>query len=152
MRKGIFTSVLLSLVWVAISLSPGMAAEKKYRFMLGTAGTGGEVYIWGGGAAKVVNQFSKDVQLTAQLTAGSGENLIRIKAGTLKIGLSSNEWNWELYNGKGGCPNMSTGRFLPCIRATGTWDAASLFLETRFMISREKSFLSAPKGRFLWND
>jgi len=146
MRKRIFTSVLLSVVLLAITVSPGMAAEKKYRFMLGTAGTGGEVYIWGGGAAKVVNQFSKDVRLTAQLTAGSGENLIRIKAGTLKIGLASNEWNWELYNGKGGLPKYEHRALFAMYKGDWHLGCRKTFPGNTIYDFKGKKFSFGPKG------
>lgn len=146
MKKRIFTAVLLSVVLLAITVSPGMAAEKKYRFMLGTAGSGGETYIWGGGAAKVVSQFAKDVQLTAQLTAGSGENLIRIKAGTLKIGLSSNEWNWELFNGKGGLPKYEHRAIFAQYKGDWHWGCRKTFPGNTIYDFKGKKFSFGPKG------
>jgi hypothetical protein len=149
MRKKIFIAILLSVAMIfllAITVSPGGAAEKKYRFMLGTAGAGGEVYIWGGGAAKVVSQFSKDVQLTAQLTAGSGENLIRIKGGTLKIGLASNEWNWELFNGKGGLPKYEHRAIFAMYKGDWHWGCRKTFPGKTIYDFQGKKFSFGPKG------
>ncbi len=149
MRNRIFTAVLFLSVMIflsVIAVSPSLAAEKKYRFMLGTAGTGGEVYIWGGGAAKVVSQFSKDVQLTAQLTAGSGENLIRIKSGTLKIGLSSNEWNWELFNGQGGLPKYEHRAIFAMYKGDWYWGCRKTFSGNTIYDFKGKKFSFGPKG------
>jgi TRAP transporter TAXI family solute receptor len=95
LRKAAFASAI-GFACIVLGASCGGDGTAKQRFMLGTAGSGGEVYIWGGGAAKVVNQHAPGVQLTAQLTAGSGENLVRMANGGLKIGLSSNELIWEM--------------------------------------------------------
>jgi len=141
---GLFSAVMFFLL--AVSISPGFAAAKKYRFMLGTAGSGGEVYIWGGGAAKVVTQFSKDVRLTAQLTAGSGENLIRIKSGTLKIGLSSNEWNWELFNGKGGLPKYEHRAIFAMYKGDWHWGCRKTFPGNTIYDFKGKKFSFGPKG------
>jgi TRAP transporter TAXI family solute receptor len=150
MKRGVFISVLMAAATVfllsAILIHPGEAAEKKYRFMLGTAGSGGEVYVWGGGAAKVVSQFSKDVQLTAQLTAGSGENLVRIKGGTLKIGLSSNEWNWELFNGKGGLPQYEHRAIFAMYKGDWHWGCRKTFPGNTIYDFKGKKFSFGPKG------
>jgi len=149
MRNKIFQTfpLLAAMVFLlAISVSPGFGAQKKYRFMLGTAGAGGEVYIWGGGAAKVVTQFSKDIQLTAQLTAGSGENLIRIKAGTLKIGLSSNEWNWELFNGQGGLPKYEHRAIFAMYKGDWHWGCRKTFPGNTIYDFKGKKFSFGPKG------
>jgi TRAP transporter TAXI family solute receptor len=146
MRDRVFIAVLLSALLLVMSVSPGHAAQKKYRFMLGTAGSGGEVYVWGGGAAKVVSQFSKDVQLTAQLTAGSGENLIRIKSGTLKIGLSSNEWNWELFNGKGGLPKYEHRALFAMYKGDWHLGCRKTFAGNSIYDFKGKKFSFGPKG------
>jgi len=149
MRKTHFFVVFFAVAIIFLfhlTISPGLAAEKKYRFMLGTAGTGGEVYIWGGGAGKVVSQFSKDVQLTAQLTAGSGENLIRIKSGTLKIGLSSNEWNWELFNGKGGLPKYEHRAIFAMYKGDWHWGCRKTFPGNTIYDFKGKKFSFGPKG------
>jgi TRAP transporter TAXI family solute receptor len=146
MRDRVFIAVLLSALLLVMSVSPGHAAQKKYRFMLGTAGSGGEVYVWGGGAAKVVSQFSKDVQLTAQLTAGSGENLIRIKSGTLKIGLSSNEWNWELFNGKGGLPKYEHRALFAMYKGDWHLGCRKTFAGSSIYDFKGKKFSFGPKG------
>ena len=46
-------AVLATISMIACSAS----SERKERLMVGTGGTGGEAYIWGGAAAKVVNQY-----------------------------------------------------------------------------------------------
>jgi TRAP transporter TAXI family solute receptor len=148
MRDRIFIVGLISaaIFLLAVSVSPSLAAGKKYRFMLGTAGSGGEVYIWGGGAAKVVNQFSKDVQLTAQLTAGSGENLIRLQKNTLKIGLASNEWNWELFNGKGGLPKYEHRALFAMYKGDWHWGCRKTFAGNTIYDFKGKRFSFGPKG------
>lgn len=72
--------------------------------MLGTAGGASELYVWGGAAAKVVTQFSQNVQLTAQITAGSAENLVRLQTGSMQLAVAPNELNLDLFTGKGSLP------------------------------------------------
>lgn len=62
------------------------------EFMLGSAGTGGYIYMWGTAAAKIINDFQDRVHVTNQVTVGSGENLERLKKGELKMGIASNDW------------------------------------------------------------
>lgn len=146
MKGRAIIAVVLAGFFCAVAVSSSFAAEKKFRFMLGTAGAGGEVYIWGGGAAKVVSQFSKDMQLTAQLTAGSGENLIRLKTGTLKIGLASNEWNWELYNGKGGLPKYEHRALFAMYKGDWHWGCRKTFSGKTIYDFKGKKFSFGPKG------
>ncbi len=134
------------IIILGLTVTPGSAADKKYRFMLGTAGSGGEVYVWGGGAAKVVTQFSKDVQLTAQLTAGSGENVVRLKNGTLKIGLASNEWNWELFNGQGGLPKFEHRTLFAMYIGDWHWGCRKTFRGNTIYDFKGRKFSFGPKG------
>ncbi len=94
----------------------------------------------------MVNQFSKDVQLTAQLTAGSGENLIRLQKNTLKIGLASNEWNWELFNGKGGLPKYEHRALLAMYKGDWHWGCRKTFAGNTIYDFKGKRFSFGPKG------
>lgn len=143
-RRGF--AVLLLVGLVIFGWSSEGAAQKKYRFMLGTAGAGGEVYVWGGGAAKVVSQYAKDVQLTAQLTAGSGENLVRIAKGALQIGLASNEWNWELYNGQGGLSKYEHRALFAMYKGDWHWGCRKTFPGNTIYDFKGKKVSFGPKG------
>lgn len=146
MKKILAIAGVLSMGFLVLAISPGSAAEKKYKYMLGTAGAGGEVYIWGGGAAKVVTQHSRDVQLTAQLTAGSGENVVRIGKGTLKIGLASNEWNWELFNGEAGLSKYEHRALFAMYKGDWHWACRKTLAANTIYDFKGKKVSFGPKG------
>lgn len=56
------------------SVKPALAAEKK-RISIVTAGTTGVFYIYGGAVASTVSKYVPDLNITAESTGGSVENL-----------------------------------------------------------------------------
>jgi len=75
------------------------APGERTSYMLGTASTGGYVYQWGTAISALVNQYSEHVHLTAQVTAGSAENIERIRTGGMDIGVVSNDFVLKYYTG-----------------------------------------------------
>jgi TRAP transporter TAXI family solute receptor len=114
--------------------------------MLGTAGSGGEVYMWGGGAAKIVGERAPNVQLTAQLTAGSGENLVRLQTGALRVALASNEANWELFEGRGGFPKYEHRAIYAMYIGEWHWVARKSFSGDTIYDFKGKRVSFGPKG------
>lgn len=135
----------LLVVISAVSCRPGGEA-KKYRFMLGTAGAGGEVYMWGGGASKIIGQHAPNVLLTAQLTAGSGENLVRLQNGGLQVALASNEANWELFEGEGGFPKYEHRALFAMYLGEWHWAARKGFPGNTIYDFKGKRVSFGPKG------
>ncbi|MFH1553147.1 MAG: TAXI family TRAP transporter solute-binding subunit [Candidatus Omnitrophota bacterium] len=64
-------------IFVGLSLSglsPALAAETQ-RLSLGTAGTTGVYYLYGGALANIISKYVPDLQITAEATGGSVENI-----------------------------------------------------------------------------
>jgi hypothetical protein len=137
--------LLVLLVLTATSCSDG-SDGKTHRFMLGTAGTGGEVYMWGGGASRIVGQYAPNVALTAQLTAGSGENLIRLRNGTLQVALASNELNWEMSRGNGDLPKYDHRALFAMYIGEWHWGARRDFPGNTIYDFKGKKVSFGPKG------
>lgn len=75
--------------------------QETTSYMLGTASTGGYTYQWGTSLAQLINKYSTKVHLTAQVTAGSGENIERLASKNMEIGVVSNDWILKYYKGDG---------------------------------------------------
>ena len=114
--------------------------------MLGTAGAASELYLWGGGAAKVVSQFSKNVQLTAQLTAGSGENLVRLQTGAMQLAVAANELNLDLFTGRGTLPKYEHRGIFAITEGEWHWVAHSDFEGSTIQDFKGKRVSFGPKG------
>ena len=137
---------VLALLLVVAGAACGTSGDKTYRFGLGTAGSGGTVYVWGGGAAKVVSQHSPQVQLTAQVAAGSGENLVRLQNGSLQIGLASNELNWELFTGEGDLPKYEHRALYAMYAGELHWGTRQSFPGNTIYDFKGKKVSFGPKG------
>lgn len=74
------------------------AAEKK-ELMMGTATTGGFTYIWGAAAAEIINKYIPTVNVTAQITTGGNENIIRIVSGEMPLGVAGSNVVQGFYDG-----------------------------------------------------
>lgn len=77
------------------------APIEKQSLMLGSAGSGGYVYMWGASASKIISDYSDRLSITNQITVGSGENIERLMNGDLKLGVASNDNVFKYYNGDG---------------------------------------------------
>lgn len=67
--------------------APAGAAPARY-YSLGTASTAGTWYILGAGFSGHVNRQLSDIKLTAEITAGSGENYNLVKRGQIDFAMS----------------------------------------------------------------
>ena len=59
------------------------------EMMMGATTTGGWTYMYVSSAAKVINDYCKDIHVTPQITTGGGENLIRVASGEMPIGVAA---------------------------------------------------------------
>ena len=66
---------------------------------MGTATTGGFTYIWGAAAAQIINKYVPSVNITAQITTGGNENIIRIVAGEMPMGVVGSNIIQSFYDG-----------------------------------------------------
>lgn len=83
---------LVALIAVA-ALCAGVAghavAAAKLRLSIATGGTGGVYYPYGGGLARVLSKRVAGVQVTAEVTGGSVDNVKLVGAGDADIGFST---------------------------------------------------------------
>jgi len=68
---------------------------------LGTGGTGGIYYPYGGGVAEIITKHVPDLTCTAEVTAASVANVRMVHTGELQMGEIMNDVGWEAYNGAG---------------------------------------------------
>jgi hypothetical protein len=77
----------------AVALGAGLAghavAAAKLRLSIATGGTGGVFYPYGGGLARVLSKHVAGMQVTAEVTGGSVDNVKLVAAGEADIGFST---------------------------------------------------------------
>lgn len=71
-----------------LSAGVGLAAE-KLRLSIATGGTGGVYYPYGGGIARLLSSKVPGMQVTAEVTGGSVDNVKLVGAGDADIGFST---------------------------------------------------------------
>ena len=87
---GLRWAIPVCLVLIATACgSPGSGSGSgTRRLSIATGGTGGVFYPYGGGIAKVLTEHLPDVEVTAEVTAASVDNLKFIKQGTSDLAFS----------------------------------------------------------------
>lgn len=80
--------LLLSLA-IVLLVSGGAVAASKLRLSIATGGTGGVFFPYGGGLARVLTQKVPGMQVTAEVTGGSVDNIKLVAAGDADIGFST---------------------------------------------------------------
>lgn len=69
------------------------------RLSMGTGGTTGAFYIIGGGLANVINQHSTNIDITAEVTGATMENLALVNSGECQLGISNADYALFAYEG-----------------------------------------------------
>jgi TRAP transporter TAXI family solute receptor len=77
------------------------ARGAKLRLSIATGQVGGAYYVLGGGLAKVISEHVPNVQVTAELTAASVDNLKFLQAGQVDLGLALGPSLADAYQGTG---------------------------------------------------
>jgi uncharacterized protein len=77
------------------------AGGEKLRLIIGTGGTGGVFFPYGGGLAKILTEKMPNTEATAQETGGSVDNMKLIQAGEAQIGMSTVDSAFDAVNGTG---------------------------------------------------
>ncbi len=80
--------------------SPAFSAEKR-DVVVGTAGTSGTYYIVAAAMAKTITEKSQILNVIAQPTKGSMENINLTNAGDMEFGMSNADGPYDAYNGTG---------------------------------------------------
>jgi TRAP transporter TAXI family solute receptor len=69
------------------------------RLTLATGGTAGTYYPYGGAIAQIISEKTGIVEITAQATGATGENLNLLAAGDVDMALVQNDLSYYAYNG-----------------------------------------------------
>jgi len=77
------------------------ARGARLRLSIATGQVGGAYYVLGGGLAKVISEHVPNVQVTAELTAASVDNLKFLRAGQVDLGLALGPSLADAYHGTG---------------------------------------------------
>lgn len=90
-RNSISRRTMISLLGTGAALSSiSLPARAETRYLVvGTGGTGGVFYPYGGGLAQLLSKKLPDTQATAEVTGGSVDNVKLLGAGESQIGFST---------------------------------------------------------------
>ncbi|SBV99335.1 putative TRAP transporter solute receptor, TAXI family [uncultured delta proteobacterium] len=83
----------------ALAVSLAGAAQAATRTAFGTGNSGGVFYILGAGMADLINKNSKELELTAQSTSGTTENLNLVNANEIGFGFTVYDTAYFAYTG-----------------------------------------------------
>jgi hypothetical protein len=71
------------------------------RLVIGTGGTGGVFFPYGGGLAKIITEKLPDTEVTAEVTGGSVDNMKLVQTGDADLGLSTVDSAYDALLGQG---------------------------------------------------
>ena len=94
---------MISLLGTSALMSPFVTpAEAVTRYLvIGTGGTGGVWYPLGGAMANILTKTVPGMQVTAEVTGGSVDNITLIRTGKAELGFSMVDAAWDAYRGQG---------------------------------------------------
>ncbi len=83
------TAIKIGVGLVAATFAAPAIAQRRQRITIVTGGTGGVYYPYGGGLAKVLSERVPNMQVTAQVTGGSVDNVKLLHSGEAEIGFAT---------------------------------------------------------------
>jgi len=102
MRDKVLKGVCVGFVIVlAIALGCSLLAAKEKLISIGTGGTGGVYYPYGGGLAEIWTRYVPGVKAVAEVTGASVENVRLVNRGESLIGEAMNDVVYMAYHGTG---------------------------------------------------
>jgi len=113
MAKKAFFCVLMALFVLVLSMTSPALARTKF-ISIGTGGTGGVYYPYGGGLAEIWTKYVKGVRAVAEVTGASVENTKLCDRGETLFGEIMNDVAYQAFNGIGkfeGKPQKILGMF-----------------------------------------
>lgn len=114
MKKSL--SIAASILFAAVLLAGCSKANANKDYILATGGTGGTYYPFGGAIANIWNTKIENMNVTAQATGASAENLRLINKGDAEFGTVQNDVMDYAFNGT----DMFAGEKLSNIATIGT--------------------------------
>lgn len=115
MKKSLFI-LLTAMMILCLAFSGCSKANTNKNYILATGGTSGTYYPFGGAIANIWNTNIENMNVTAQATGASAENLRLISNGDAEFAIVQNDVMDYAYNGT----DMFGGQKLPNIMAIGT--------------------------------
>ena len=109
-------SIAVSVFFAVVLLAGCSKANAKKDYILATGGTGGTYYPFGGAIANIWNTKIENMNVTAQATGASAENLRLINKGDAEFGTVQNDVMDYAFNGT----DMFAGEKLSNITTIGT--------------------------------
>ena len=94
-----FRMLLTVCTLVGLAAASSVSAQQGNRISITTGGTGGVYYPLGGGMAAVLSKYLPGLQVTAEVTGGSVDNLKLIGAGKSEVGFSMVDAAWDAAQG-----------------------------------------------------
>src|SRR5436190_15005111 len=82
----------------ALGIGQGDAATRY--IVIGTGGTGGVFYPYGGGLAQLLSKKIPDTQATAEVTGGSVDNIKLLGSGDAELGLATVDSAYDGFKGE----------------------------------------------------
>jgi TRAP transporter TAXI family solute receptor len=103
LKKGARNTLIFCLICVFTLLlsSSAESQTKPVRLSIGTGGTGGVYYPLGGGMATVISKYVPNAEATAEVTAGSVDNIKLIHAGKTDLALIMADIGYDALKGLG---------------------------------------------------
>lgn len=103
MKKRLFLVSVITLIAMLFAVGCGGDGSSGQRewLTIGTGGTGGTYYPYGGGMATIINNNIENVNATAEVTQASVENTNMVDSGEAAIGLIMGDVAYQAYNGEG---------------------------------------------------
>jgi TRAP transporter TAXI family solute receptor len=93
---------LSRIILLAAALALGPAhAQQNTLISIGTGGTGGVWYPLGGAMANILSKTVPGMQVTAEVTGGSVDNISLIRSGQSALGFSMVDAAWDALRGQG---------------------------------------------------
>jgi uncharacterized protein len=101
-RAGMGSALMVVIVLLVIMfMLPGSGnAQQKKMISIGTGGTGGVYYPYGGALAAAISKYIPGVEATAEVTAASGDNCMLIDAGRVQLGFMGADIAYDATQGK----------------------------------------------------
>jgi TRAP transporter TAXI family solute receptor len=97
--RGAMKKILVLVAIFILFFAPFALAQTKIT--IGTGGTGGVYYPYGGTMAEIISKFVPGVTATAEVTGASVENVRLIGQKKIELGLSMNDTVYQAYKGEG---------------------------------------------------
>lgn len=79
----------------------GALPDGKLRLVIGTGGTGGVFFPYGGGLARIFTEKLTNAEATAEVTGGSVDNMKLIQVGDADVGMSTVDSAYDALKGEG---------------------------------------------------